>query len=46
MTGYPEITANDVLDLVQLFDRHHIDIHAYTFERSTKFNHVWKIAPQ
>lgn len=26
MTDYPEMTANDVLDLVQLFDRHQIDV--------------------
>jgi Aminoglycoside-2''-adenylyltransferase len=27
MTDYPKITAYDVLDLVQLFDRHQIDLH-------------------
>jgi lincosamide nucleotidyltransferase A/C/D/E len=27
MTDYPKMTANDVLDLVQLFDRHQIDLY-------------------
>jgi glutamate/tyrosine decarboxylase-like PLP-dependent enzyme len=27
MTDYPKMTADDVVDLVQLFDRHQIDIH-------------------
>ncbi|WP_309732445.1 hypothetical protein [Chamaesiphon sp. OTE_75_metabat_556] len=45
MTDYPETIANNAINLVQLFDRHHIDIHVYTFDRSTKLNHVCKIAP-
>jgi lincosamide nucleotidyltransferase A/C/D/E len=27
MTSYPEITANDAIDLVQLFDRHQIELY-------------------